>query len=604
MNAANISSCILSNKEQLTCNYVPTTIPEGVLWVHIKDFISQNDNFQIHNDLFRSENWTNVQYLEFTNIKKEKYPSVQINSAAFIHLENLKVLKLRMENLIELDPDAFTGLKTLQSLEVSKCYRLSADNVTAALRGSEKIPNLEQLYLSELQVYWDGFKVDENFCRSFQDKPLRVLDLSGTHVTKLNLITLRYLNDLEVLNGSFATVDHIISNFNLVDNPKRLKVLDINDIMITNLITPSISKDIILANIHFPLDINGVFQYTPDVLNITGLISKHTISIYNTSVWCPSIQKLWSKQIFARQNRMRRADLNMDCKNCYFTSLLQFDGAYNDLEYVNPSILSCFPNIEHFDLSGNRLYIMYEETNELFVQLLNNFEKLISINLASNNLTDLPEDFFAKKIHLTSINLQENKVTQVHFKLFHLKQLLLLDITNNDIKLLDSLSTRRLDALNIYEICKNDSISKEASKSNPDDKPPPRNIQVKLGGNPFICDSCKTLPLIRWLTKTDIISSDELTCHDENGKLLKMNNAVNVVQKICNRTIRLLIITVTCVVIGFIVLTIIFLIRRRRRAQREMLRNNNIEILRDDNERFAVFLSFCSSDEDFVSLDH
>ncbi|KAL4227495.1 hypothetical protein ACF0H5_012939 [Mactra antiquata] len=539
---------------------IPPTIPEGVLKVHIEDFITKNVEFELHQDIFRSENWANVQSLELTNVK-ETNPSIKILNAAFKRLENLKVLKIRIENLIELDPDSLLGLDTLQSLDFSKCFRLSFEEVTTALKGPEKVPNLEYLNLSELQLYRDGFKIEEDFYRCLQDKQVRILDMSGTHITHLNVTIFSYLNSLEVLNLSLATVDHMLVDClnKTTEDVTRLQLFDRVLYLIEQ--NPPVLKGLTFANLYLPFYFNKLFKNIY-VYNIAGIIENLTLSFYNTNVWCPSEQKIWSKIIIARENGVHNFDVNIDCSNCDFTSLQQLDVAYNNLEYIHPSVHSCFPSLEQLDLSRNRLYIMYEEHFELFRRLLNSYENLRSINLASNNLTDLPEDFFGNNLHLTSINLKGNKLTQIHFKLVHLKELGFVDISNNNIKSLDSLSISRLDALDTHVHPETVSISKDVSTIKPDDKNPRKNIlvHVVISGNPCTCirDCCKTIASIKWLTKTNIIFSDEPACHGKNDKPLKMNTAENEVQEISYRVTKIVAMIVTSVVIGFIVLTVIY----------------------------------------------
>ncbi|KAL4219302.1 hypothetical protein ACF0H5_021881 [Mactra antiquata] len=591
--ALNDSSCFISNKKHLVCNYIPKTIPDGVVSVHIKDFLKKNVDFEIHTDLFLSDSWKSVKYLEFSK-GQGRYSTIRIQNSAFSLLSRLNALKIYTNSLILLDPESLLGLDNLRTLDFSRCFRLGVDNLTAALNGSEKVPNLEQLYLSKLQMYFRGFKVDEKFYGSLMGKPLRVLDLSGTHMTLLELAILPALNGLEVVNISRATVDHfghdMLKNFSLTDY-SHIHLLDLNNMIPTDLLPPS-AKRFVIANLHAPVDLNIILPFSPYILNMTGVNKDHTISIYNTKVWFPKKQKLWSRHIIATDNLLHRADLDIDCSNCDFTSLQQLDIARNNLEFIHPSITRCFPNIENMDVSGNRLYIMYEENVELFWKLLRSSERLMSINLASNNLTDLPKDFFENNLNLTSINLKDNRFTQIHFKLFHLKQLSLLDISYNNVKLLDLLSLRRLDEFSINAHYQNVHISEESGDV---------NRKIKLSGNPFICDSCYTLSSIRWLTITITTSIDELTCLGENGKVLKMSNAVNEVQEICNRKTMIVTITVTSVYISFIVVTAFFLIRRRMKDElQEKRRNIIIEHLRDDDESFAIFVSCCNNDVEFV----
>ncbi|KAL4218860.1 hypothetical protein ACF0H5_021448 [Mactra antiquata] len=594
------STCSLS-KETLTCNYIPEEIPDGVSSVNIKEFIMETE-FDIQNELFQSKNWKKVKYLNFEDHLASSHSLLRLNSMTFIHLQKLEALRISCSSVFEIDPNAFKGLDNVKSLDVTGCIRLSLDILMKALNGSDKIPNLEQLTLSKLHYVRTGLNMNKTFFMCLAGKPLKKLDLSRTHMTMFDFNSLTDLSNLTIVNASRAVVDDFEFRPEAIQSGWVSRVdIDISYIALTSGINQFQSNT--FANINIP-DIAKAkakcFLYAR-MLNITGINFGTEILFYNTKVGSVESFKTLTKQVVLRKINLKRFDVRIDCDNIDLSSIELIDLAENGIEYFHPSLLYCLRGLQHLDFSSNNLNAMREDNVELFGQFLNRSEELQSINLASNQLADIPEDFFEGSKNLMVINLSGNKLTQVHFKLHHLQYLSLIDLSDNGIKILDSITMKQLDSLgldlepNIINVVTKKTTSSESYTSD--------NRQIRMKGNPFLCDTCDTLSSVRWLASATITESrtDNLTCKGEGDTDIRLADAVECVQGICERKMNIIVLTITSLaVITICVSSAVFIYLKRKRILKQKRRKNITELLREDEAYFAVFLSSCNEDDDFV----
>ncbi|KAL4218717.1 Toll-like receptor 7 [Mactra antiquata] len=597
------TSCSLSRKT-FTCNYVPKDIPDGVQSVHIKDLMLETEDFDVNDGLFQSSSWKNVKYLSFFDHSEIKF---YLKERAFTSLTELKGLHIDSESRIQIDPNALLGLNNLNILDFSGCIRLNFDILMNALNGSEKVPNLEKLKLSTVQYSLFGLNIDRKFSRSLLGKPVKILDLSMTHMSVLDFGILTDMDHLKVLNLSRAILSQHVRYDNLTPAKFNDLVLDFSYLTSPKLIIPYHSQTYANINISFSvlryLDLHDrAVLFYPGILNLTGILDGPDIKLYNINIWNDQNFKTFTKQLIMNENKIHRFDVTFECDHFDFSSLELLALAENGLEYFHPSFLTCLRSLEHLDLSVNNLNAMQEENAQLFGQVLNSSDRLKYINLASNQLVDIPNDFFEGSKNLVTINLAGNKLTQVHFKLHHLQLLSFIDLSDNDIKILDSMTMKQLDAMR---------IDLEPNIVNTNTKKIASSIRytssirkVRLKGNPFTCDTCETLSSIRWLVSTTITepSPDELTCKGEDDTNISLTDAVVAVQGICERKLKIIVATITSVVASSICVgVVLFIYFRRKRAQKKRRRYDIIQLLRQANGHFAVFLSFCNEDEIFAT---
>lgn len=96
---------------------------------------------------------------------------------------------------------------------------------------------------------------------------------------------------------------------------------------------------------------------------------------------------------------------SLNCSGTEFRNLTEFNASFNELTAIPTKTLQNFPQLINLDLSHNYL-------SRIFNGDFQNFgRKLVSINLANNNLAFIDDNVFANFRHLELINLNYNRLT-------------------------------------------------------------------------------------------------------------------------------------------------------------------------------------------------
>lgn len=599
------SACVLLDDEVWTCNHIPSKIPEGTKSVHIKDFMTQYEALEINNTVFQSDSWQNIKYLKFTDVSDDSKKLITINNDTFDNFTELRVLQIHCDSHIELGPYSLSGLDKVKILDLSGCIRLSFDAVTTVLAGSENVPNLEQLTLSQIDHLHGPIRIDRAFSDSLKNKPVFHIDFSGTQILIFEIKILSDLNHLKVLNISDASIIDIDLHNVTQSDVQHVDMIDLSNTRCNKCFTALYLGNFTTANKLFMFRNDNVkIMLSSKAINLSNYFGNVATDVFINNITVQSVTnfEIWTKELYLMNNNIRRFDVRFICENFNLSSLERFNLANNGLEYVHPSILDCLTGLAFLDLSDNILGAMYDENIQHFNDLLKNSWSLKNINLAANSIPDIPESFFANNDYLEQINLAGNRLKHVHFKVSHLKSLRELNLANNAIKLLDVISIKYLDSLTMNVPLDKMCDSGFDTTSNINDSL--REICVKIEGNPLVCNSCEKITFIRWVSKSKLIDtmSGNVTCKGESGESLPINNdVVTYLQRICDRKTRNVLIAITTVVISFgCVITCTVLLIRKRSEQKRRQRLDVTQKLRNNEFEFAVFLSFNSEDEPFV----
>lgn len=114
------------------------------------------------------------------------------------------------------------------------------------------------------------------------------------------------------------------------------------------------------------------------------------------------------------------------------------------------------------------------------IVILGENPQLERLSLAYNDLTELPLDLFELQGNLRELNLSGNSLTELYLhQLSHLHKLQVLDLSHNRIKGLDSSIFLHIDRTATFQ-------------------------DIRLEGNPWHCDLCNIVPLLRWVQNTHL----------------------------------------------------------------------------------------------------
>ncbi|XP_060560331.1 toll-like receptor 4 [Ruditapes philippinarum] len=569
----------------LQCNYIPKDIPNGFTRVRIIDFLKENKTFEFNSSYFMSKNWEDVTELQLQD--HGHIAEIIFMEKCFIGLKSLRELHMNLPTQIQLDSDVFVGLDNLKFLDLSECVYLNLTELVKSFTGSNKLPSLETLKASNLNIYNRGISFDTQFAEALGDKQITSLDFSYTKITEINITAvLQYIQTLKNVNISHSTASNFIyGNKNELQKLKNINMFDMCHVPVSWLIPFTRYVNMAWNYSDFPKPWNYFFY--PKIVNmtsrITGTGSIHTVNC----TYIINVPFQWkSEELIIKKNNIKHLDLKMECSRHKIVTIKHINAAGNQMEFLHPSILGCTPNLEKLDLSNNKLHKMAKENHLLFQQLFQSLSRLISINLSFNRLQVIPENLFTENRDLELIDFSHNELEQVTFTLKHLYKLKVLNLQYNRIKILSSLSINNLNS--IFNTLGNTTWT------------------LDLGDNPISCSNCEAKQFIYWLTHTNSvsISTANLACTTLKNTRRKIDTrTLDDVNNICKRTIMIISTTVSVGFTFIIVLIVIMVIyKRRKRANKRIKRGELVNRLQEGQgqNEFVAFLSYSSEDKDFV----
>ncbi|XP_060597178.1 toll-like receptor 2 [Ruditapes philippinarum] len=232
---------------------------------------------------------------------------------------------------------------------------------------------------------------------------------------------------------------------------------------------------------------------------------------------------------------------------------------------------------------------MLEKKQHLFENLFAYHSRLRIINLSNNQLQKIPKESFKYNKRIEKIDLSSNQLEQLDLDLMDLYHLRVLDISNNNIKVLDEIS---INSLNGVPCVANHT-----------------HCLVKMMSNPFLCSTCDYRSSIQCLVRLKSFSSEQqdLKCMSEDKTVISIDeSATRGIQNICNRKLIIITSTVSISVVFMAVGVIcVILHKRKRKLKRKRNMDNVINnlIAGQGQYEFVAFLLYSSGDYQFVQ-DH
>ncbi|XP_071121909.1 toll-like receptor 4 [Mytilus edulis] len=127
-----------------------------------------------------------------------------------------------------------------------------------------------------------------------------------------------------------------------------------------------------------------------------------------------------------------------------------------------------FINLRYLLLQNNLLGLILPM--DVYGEIFQNLQNIVHINLSKNKISNIPNLLFKKQEHLERLDLSENIIDDINFKISHMRKLMFLNLRKN-----------RISMLSKYAINGLDSIAKMNT-----------NLTVDLSGNNLVCN-CDSL---------------------------------------------------------------------------------------------------------------
>ncbi|XP_060585984.1 toll-like receptor 2 type-1 [Ruditapes philippinarum] len=439
------------------------------------------------------------------------------------------------------DSFCFFGLKSLEMLRIG-----IAENITLASDSLIGLKNLKHLDLTGCR-------------RLYLEEVLNAID-DNNDVANLQSLNLALLNSYRAERSC-----------------PNLKSIDTSYVVFPSKVMPINGQSkIVEQNANVAMNFNWIrsirFLQNIRSLNLTSVLPKWiTYSIDNVTMNVFGANRFKLEVLRIGNNSFERIDLKLNIPGCPFVKL-DFSGC--NVRYLHPKAISSFRLLSDIDLSRNKLSSMMVEDYNLFENIFKNLTNLQSIRLSFNELTGLPKYIFAYNLKLELIDLSDNLITKLSFEVKHLKLLRILDVRKNRLQVIDTATFNTFD-----------------------------NVKFLLQGNPIQCSKCWSLAFINWL-KNSAYNSD-IKCENKDSKEVFINdNTIGELQEICNRA-KIIIVVCSASVLALVLVVAIILKMRRYKQQRQyqLEMEDRIALIREgaDDNKFVVFLSYSSNDDDFVN---
>ena len=582
--------CDEENNTTLICNYIPKSLKRQYHHVRIFDFKRENKLLSINSSSFTDKSWTKVHSIEFNDSI-----GMEASRGCFQGLRSLKELRIHVADF-HLDAEAFIGLPLVHTLDVSKCVRLSLEDISNALKDKSTLPGLKNLILAEIGDYRSiNNTINSKNAAYLLQRNITNFDISRTQIHFINITAVSKILKTSNSHLSINISQSVIAELAAADIDSK-DLINIRELDLSHLVLPASAlpfawryvmshQTVKYSDITFKNDLQHFF--TPSIVNMSMILSNRVsmVGCYNCTIMLDEPLNWKVKQLILRKNNVKYLDVKIVCQIHKLTSIHHLDLSENGLELIHP--MACLPNLEIFVLSKNKLFRMLANEPRDFEKLFASFSKLREINLSNNNLSKVPENLFKYNRNIEIIDLSFNDLVQVHSDLKDLHRLRVFDVRNNMIKVLDEVSINSLNGIP----CVDDYCS------------------VLMASNPFLCSTCSCKSSIDWLLSSTLGKTDQqaLQCITENEVLVNVDESIpRKIQAICNRKIVIIVTTVGLIVFFLIVSTTGFLLYRRyRKHQRKRKMDTVIArfITGEEQYEFVAFLSYSSMDDQFVQ-DH
>ena len=573
----------LCKETNLECHKIlPSYIPKNVFQVNI----TVPRNFPL---AFNSPGWKNVTHLTLkveahvgkifsVGMKKLRY-------SQFRELQSLEYLKIEVQSRLVIDLNAFWGLQNLKILDLSnnKVFSLGKDIFTG-LTGNATLPNLSELYLSNIVILKATYKVFDLYSlnTAMINKPLKVLDMSGItasfsyytqHMPGL-LPQLKFLNISHSGMAAFSFPNLYLTNATIVHRHfMNLKVLDI-------------------SYPNFPLSQSECISQR--LQTETCLIKN-----YFHGFLPPNVTELYARKLFQNTSQLRGSATSSQlclsanfysnnvsiCINGRFNHLQKLDISENSIAYIQPHLIKPFEELKYLNIAKNKLGNAL--SNDTYAKaVFHALQHTEVLTISDNGITSLAKDAFRMNKHLRILDLSHNKLDTVNFGIQHLVSLEHLDISYNKIVSLDSQSCNLLSSL----------IFKQNISENPNISQHNVQTDITLKQNPVscFCENMCFLKLIAELNETNTCSL--------NGQTLYINElTIRKTMYLCKEIIVIAVFSVFALVMVMLIpITAYLVVNEKRKVRLKRLKESGIEMFEMNPNKYPVFLSFSGDDEEFV----
>ena len=567
-------ACICSGTRLKCFQVQPSVLPDGVSEVSLSE-IPVADILN-----FTDSSWHNVTYLSLSLGSEQTLSNSRfirtLHEFEFSGLKNLKYLRIRCNCYLKIGTNAFYGLQNVRGLDLSNNTVSSLRyDIIHGLSGNNILPNISELFLSYIAVgsFTDSLSLLDLHI-AMRNKPLKLLDLSGTRVMLFPpSVTERrpdILPQLKTLNVSRLGPTGLYLSY--IEHMKNLQTLDVSYPFLPRTVSECNNYGYqTLCNFKSALRLRMP-------ITVTQLYAKH---VFRTDIELRGTSNSTHLCIFTNVSKKNTSI----CLTGRLNHIQKLVVPENSVTYIQPDLFQPFERLVYLDLSRNELGEVI--SNDTCAQLLfNELHAIETLLLSNNGIKIIPKHTFRNNRYLKILDLSCNNLETVNFGINDLMHLEHLDISFNNISVLDSASCSFLKALTFGQ-----KMSFNSSTSH-------INTKVTLDGNPISC-SCENVCFLEYILELN----ETHTCFLElEDKIVVINDlSLRKSMYMCKRSIVIGVFsTLSVIMVILIAVTTYFVIHEKRKIRLKRLKETGIEMYDMNPKKRAVFLSFSGDDEDFV----
>ncbi|XP_076075947.1 toll-like receptor 1 [Mytilus galloprovincialis] len=516
------------------------------------------------------------------NIRKVTFLNGNITTLSGGKITNLtfnviEILRFINNNIVRLEPDAFSSFMTIKALTISSEPSLLAKDVMNVLNNM-KTEHLKSLNISDNN--W-GYLPNDMF-KSIKKDRIHYINLKKNSLRLLNLTWFSNMPALRFLKVSFNKIATI-----LLDSVPNLKSLNLDSNVITNFpklcinhgnksALPNLRK---LSLSNNRIEHIGEFRCFPRLFSLKMDDNSIERIDYNTFA---ELKKLTNLSLQATGKPLKKIEdgafnfplLKMlSLRNCRF----HFDRLSLSAQR---SMLSNCKDIRFLDLSWN-----YIKSN-ILGRMISQLQQLRYLNLENTRLTFLPSNAFPELPVIETLIMRMNRIYGWDIDVFaHLTSLQYLDLRHNLIKIINesSFPTTLLENLKT----------------------------IGLGTNQFAC-TCEQIWFVNWLRHTNITLLEYpkqyfcTTPDNYDGKLLKDFKPSYLS---CNQIVTIVTSTTAFVCLWVLIMTIFLKCNTNIKnllyllKVKQFRRQGYLPILNSEDYQYHAFVVYCDENRMWVHND-
>ena len=217
-----------------------------------------------------------------------------------------------------------------------------------------------------------------------------------------------------------------------------------------------------------------------------------------------------------------------------FNVSFEADFSSNNMVSFNGSLYKSKHNrlfVNSLLLQRNRLGQDLDKNGET---IFKHYENVKRLDLSSNDIKNLPHSTFENQRELKYLNLSKNSIISVNFKISHLKNIQIIDLSENLISQFDQQLQVDIDSLKVRS----------------------PNFTINMQGNPIQC-SCETHTFLWWMyhKRSMFEHFNEYTCF-YNNKIMNFKNMSKLLDTLDFQCSSNLIVKVSAGLLAFVIFVV------------------------------------------------